>query len=84
MDPIVPGLLWLELSHCTSFIVFENVIATTAVLTLMPKFMFHSYSSVADNFTVLFSHVSLLGITKDYWVAIKLRVKSPKPSLRHF
>ena len=35
MDPTVSGLFWLELSYCTSFIVFENVIATTAVLTLM-------------------------------------------------
>ena len=37
-NPTVPELLWLELSSCTSFIVFENVTATTAVLTLMPKF----------------------------------------------
>ena len=36
---------------------FETVIATTAVLTLMPKFLLYSYSSVADPFTVLFSHV---------------------------
>ena len=45
--PILPGLLYLELSYCTSFIVFENVIATLAVLTLMPKFQFYSYSLVA-------------------------------------
>ena len=44
-------------SYCTSFIVFENVITTTAVLTLMPKFLCYSYSSVADSLTVLFSHV---------------------------
>ena len=31
------GLFLLELSYSTSYIVFENVIATTAVLTLMPK-----------------------------------------------
>ena len=36
-DPTVSGLFWLQLSHCTSYIVFENVIASTAVLTLMPK-----------------------------------------------
>ena len=60
MGHTVPGLLWIELSYCTSFIVFENVIATTAVLTLMPKisFLLLLVSSLgADPFTVLFSQL---------------------------
>ena len=45
------SLLWIDRSYCTMIIVtrvillvFENVIDTTAVLTFMPKFLFHSYS----------------------------------------
>ena len=55
----IDGLLWLELSYCTSFIVFENVIATTAVLTLMPEFLFYSYSSVAWVLTALLCYLAM-------------------------